>query len=83
MLLEVETSDKMIWVEEITVTQVRVAIIVGIEILVTGVSQEIIMAIEDHLAIEVRVMATLVETKEEEVEVEVDLIQVLMLGDRE
>ena len=39
------------------------------------------MVVENHLETEVRITATLVETKE--VEVEVDLIQVPMLGDRE
>ena len=41
------------------------------------------MVIENHLETEVRIVATLVETKEVEAEVEVDLIQVPMLGDRE
>ena len=41
------------------------------------------MVIENHLETEAKTMATLVETKEVEAEVEVDLIQVLMLEDRE
>ena len=41
------------------------------------------MVTENHLETEVRITATLVETKEVKVEVEIDLIQVPMLGDRE
>ena len=41
------------------------------------------MVIENHLETEAKTMATLVETKEVGAEVEVDLIQVLMLEDRE
>ena len=73
----------MIQVEETTVAQVRIVTTVGIEILVTEISQETIMAIENHLETEAKTMAILVETREVEADVEVDLIQVLMLEDRE
>ena len=54
---------------------------VGIEISVTEISQETIKGIENHLETEAKTMAILVETREVEAEVEVDLIQVLMLED--
>ena len=57
--------------------------IIGIEISVTEISQETIMGIENHLETEARIMAILVEAREVEAEVEADLIQVLMLEDRE
>ena len=41
------------------------------------------MVIENHLETEAKTMAILVETKEVEAEVEVDLIQVPMSEDRE
>ena len=63
--------------------QVRIVTAVGIEILVTGISKETIMVIENHLETEVKIMATLVEIKGVEAEEEVDLIQVPMLEDRE
>ena len=81
MILEAEALDKMIQVEETTVAQVRTVTTVGIEILVTEISQETIMVIENHLETEAKTMAILVETREVEAEVEVDLIQVLMLED--
>ena len=83
MLLEAGISDRMIWVEETIIIQVRIATIVGIETLVPEIKQEVIMVIKNHLGTEVRIMATSVEAKEAEVEVEVDLIRVPMLGDLE
>ena len=73
----------MIQVEETTVAQVRIVTTVGIEISVTEISQETIMVIENLLETEAKTMAILVETREVEAEVEVDLIQVLMLEDQE
>ena len=55
----------------------------GIEISVTEISQETVMGIENLLETEAKIMAILVETKEVEAEVEVDLIQVPMSEDRE
>ena len=49
----------------------------------TETSQETVMGIENLLETEARIMAILVETKEVEAEVEVDLIQVPMSEDRE
>ena len=71
----------MIQVEETTVAQVRIVTTVGIEISVTEIIQETIMGKENHLETEAKTMAILVETREVEAEVEVDLIQVLMLED--
>ena len=71
----------MIQVGETTTVQVRIITTVGIETSITEVSQEIIMKIETLLETEAKAMAILVETRE--VEVEVDLTQVPMSGDRE
>ena len=71
----------MIQVGEIVAAQARLIIVAGIEISVTEISQEIIMGIENLLEIEAKTMAILVETKEVEAEVEVDLIQVPMSED--
>ena len=73
----------MIQVGEITAAQVRIITVVGIEISIIEVSQEIIMGIENHLETEAKVMAILVETKGVEAEVEVDSTQVPMSGDQE
>ena len=73
MILEAEALDKMIQVEVTTVAQVRIVTTVGIETSIREVSQEIIMEIENLL----------VETREVEAEVEVDLTQAPMSGDRE
>ena len=71
----------MIQVEETTVAQVRIITTVGIETSITEVSQEIIMEIENLLETEAKAMAILVETREVEAEVEVDLTQAPMSGD--
>ena len=81
--LEVEDLGKMIEVGEITAAQVQLITVTGIEISVTEISQETIMGIENCLETEAKIMAILVETKEVDVEVEVDLIQVPMSEDRE
>ena len=73
----------MIQVEETTVAQVRIITTVGIETSITEVSQEIIMEIENLLETEAKTMAILVETREVEAEVEVDLTQAPVSGDRE
>ena len=73
----------MIQVGETTATQVRIITTVGIETSITEVSQEIIMEIENLLETEAKAMAILVETREVEAEVEVDLTQAPMSGDRE
>ena len=71
----------MIQVGEKTTAQARIITVTGIEISVTETSQETIMGIENLLEIEAKIMAILVETKEAEAEVEVDLIQVPMSED--
>ena len=68
---------------EITTAQTRTITVTGIEISVTEISQETVMGIENLLETEAKIMAILVEAKEVEVEVEVDLIQVPMSEDRE
>ena len=73
----------MIQVGETTAAQVRIITVVGIETSITEVSQEIMMGIENHLEIEAKVMAILVETREVEAEAEVDSTQVPMSGDQE
>ena len=73
----------MIQVGEITTAQAQTTTVTGIEISVTETSQETIMGIENLLEIEAKIMAILVETKEVEAEVEVDLIQVPMSEDQE
>ena len=77
--LEVEDLGRMIQVGETTAAQVRIITVVGIEILIIEVSQEIIMGIENHLETEAKVMAILVETRG--AEAEVALTQVPMSGD--
>ena len=72
----------MIQVGEITTAQAQTIAVIGIEISVTETSQETVMGIENILETEAKIMAILVETKEVEVEVEVDLIQVPMSEDR-
>ena len=57
------------------------AIVILLGISIVGISQEIVMAIIDHLAIRVRIMVTLVEIKG--IEVEVGLIPVQMSEDLE
>ena len=71
----------MIQVGEITTAKAQTITVTGIEISVTEISQETIMEIENLLETEAKIMAILVETKEVEVEVEVDLIQVPMSED--
>ena len=73
----------MIQVGETTAAQAQLITVTGIEISVTEISQETTMGIENLLETEAKIMAILVETKEVEAEVEVDLIQVPMLEDRE
>ena len=73
----------MIQVGETTVAQVRTITTVGIETSITEVSQEIIMEIENLLETEAKAMAILVETREVEAEVEVNLTQAPMLGEQE
>ena len=73
----------MIQVGEITTAQARTITVTGIEISVTEISQETIMGIENLLETEAKIMAILVETKEVEAVVEVDLIQARMSEDRE
>ena len=81
IILEVEGLDKMIQVGEIATAQAQTITVTEIEISVTDTSQETIMGIENLLEIEAKIMAILVETKEVEAEVEVDLIQVSMSED--
>ena len=59
------------------------AIVVMVEISIVEISQGIVAAIIDHLAIGVRTMVTLVEIKETEVEVEVGLTPAQMSKDLE
>ena len=73
----------MIQVGEITAAQARLITVTGIEISVTEISQETIMGIENLLETEAKIMTILVETKEVEAQVEVDLIQVPMSEDQE
>ena len=65
----------------IVLAQMAIVVMVGISML--GISQEIVTAIIDHLAIGVRTMVTLVEITGIEVEVEVGLTPVQMSEDLE
>ena len=69
----------MIQVGEITAAQFKIITAIEIEISIIEISQETAMGTEDLLGTEVKIMVTLVETKE----VEVDLIQAQMSEDRE
>ena len=68
----------MMLVDKLVIVLAQMAIVV-----LVGISQEIVIAIIDHLEIGVRIMVTLVEIKGVEVEVEIGLTSVQMSEDIE
>ena len=81
VILEVKEVDKMMLVDKLVIVLAQMAIIAMVGISMIGISQEIVTAIIDHLAIGVRTMVTLVEIKG--IEVEVGLTPVQMSEDLE
>ena len=78
VLLEVKEADKMILVDRlITITLVQITV-VKVEVSMVEINQGIVVVMVSHLAIEAKIIATLVETKEIEVEAEEDLIPAQM-----
>ena len=81
VILEVKEVDKMMLVDKLVIVLAQMTIVVMVGISMVGISQEIVTAVIDHLAIGVRTMVTLVEIKG--IEVEVGLTPVQMSEDLE
>ena len=69
VILEVKEVDKMMLVDKLVIVLAQTAIVVMVGTSMVETSQEIVTAIPDHLAIEVRTMVTLGEIKGIEIEV--------------
>ena len=68
VVLEVKEVDKMILVDRLVLIIVQMVTVVVVEIPMVEISQGTVAAMVSHLAIRVKIMVTLVETKEIEVE---------------
>ena len=72
VILEAKEVDKMILVDRLIITLVQTTVVM-VEVSMVEINQGTVVVMVSHLAVEAKIIATLVETKEIEVEAEKDL----------